>query len=389
MVITDTNGKLSSQAIPTNLITSVSNTDSTLTISPTTGAVVASLNLTHANIWTAVQTIQKNSLGNSSADGIKLVNSTAATFSLMQNSPIFRLTGQGYANTAGSSMDVNFSSYIIPSLGNSSPNAKLYTVFSAANEAVSYRVMSLDQAGAVKFGGSAPSIMIVQTANDSAYWSVGPPNGGTGEVRTSIGSSYFPTFYSNAVEYMRVPTSGNVLIGTTTDNGVDKLQVNGSLTVTNLIKSPNIVLQFGLNAGVSNPGYMNFQSFGNVFGTNDLGLQFKSAVNTGYTVIESAGNNPGIVISTQNSGATGVIKFAIYRTVVGMFSAAGNFLLGTSIDVASAKLTVSSTTQGFLPPVMTTTQKNAIASPAEGLIVYDTVLHNWYGYNGTSWVAFS
>lgn len=37
-------------------VSSVANSDSTLTISPTTGAVVASLNLAHANTWTASQT---------------------------------------------------------------------------------------------------------------------------------------------------------------------------------------------------------------------------------------------------------------------------------------------------------------------------------------------
>jgi hypothetical protein len=37
-------------------VSSVSNSDSTLTVSPTTGAVVASLNLGHANTWTAAQT---------------------------------------------------------------------------------------------------------------------------------------------------------------------------------------------------------------------------------------------------------------------------------------------------------------------------------------------
>jgi hypothetical protein len=37
-------------------VSSVSNTDSTLTISPTTGAVIGSLNLAHANAWTATQT---------------------------------------------------------------------------------------------------------------------------------------------------------------------------------------------------------------------------------------------------------------------------------------------------------------------------------------------
>lgn len=39
-------------------ITSVSNVDGTLTISPTTGDVVASLNLAHANTWTGKQVVQ-------------------------------------------------------------------------------------------------------------------------------------------------------------------------------------------------------------------------------------------------------------------------------------------------------------------------------------------
>jgi hypothetical protein len=34
---------------------------------------------------------------------------------------------------------------------------------------------------------------------------------------------------------------------------------------------------------------------------------------------------------------------------------------------------------------MTTTQKNAIASPATGLQVYDTTLNQMSYYNGTTW----
>ena len=65
----------------------------------------------------------------------------------------------------------------------------------------------------------------------------------------------------------------------------------------------------------------------------------------------------------------------------------GNFLVGTTTDVASSKVTISSTTQGFLPPRMTTTQRNAISSPATGLFLYDTTDNEYEYYNGTAWTA--
>jgi hypothetical protein len=56
-------------------------------------------------------------------------------------------------------------------------------------------------------------------------------------------------------------------------------------------------------------------------------------------------------------------------------------------QVASAVLEVSSTTRGFLKPRLTTAQKNAIATPAAGLEIYDTDLNRPCFYNGTSWIT--
>ena len=56
-------------ALPAAPVSSVSNSDGTLTISPTTGAVVASLALGHANTWTAIQTFPGASLTNAELGG--------------------------------------------------------------------------------------------------------------------------------------------------------------------------------------------------------------------------------------------------------------------------------------------------------------------------------
>jgi protein-disulfide isomerase-like protein with CxxC motif len=65
---------------------------------------------------------------------------------------------------------------------------------------------------------------------------------------------------------------------------------------------------------------------------------------------------------------------------------AGNLLIGTTNDIASSILTIASTTKGFLPPRMTETQKNAISTPATGLIVYQTDgTEGLYQYKSTGW----
>lgn len=59
--------------------------------------------------------------------------------------------------------------------------------------------------------------------------------------------------------------------------------------------------------------------------------------------------------------------------------------IGTVAPDVSSMLDITSTTQGFLTPRMTTTQRTAIVTPADGLIVYDTSLKSFYYYNaGTS-----
>jgi len=66
-------------------------------------------------------------------------------------------------------------------------------------------------------------------------------------------------------------------------------------------------------------------------------------------------------------------------------TSAGLVGIGTATPVASALLELSSTTQGFLPPSLTTTERNAIGSPAEGLVVYNETTNQLNVYDGSSW----
>lgn len=63
----------------------------------------------------------------------------------------------------------------------------------------------------------------------------------------------------------------------------------------------------------------------------------------------------------------------------------GNIGVGTTSPNASALMDMSSTTKGFRPPQMTTTQRNAISSPATGLIIYNTTTNTQQRYNGSKW----
>ena len=59
--------------------------------------------------------------------------------------------------------------------------------------------------------------------------------------------------------------------------------------------------------------------------------------------------------------------------------------IGTTTPHSSAALEVRSTSQGLLPPRLTTVQRDALASPAAGLVIYNTDRQKLNVWNGTAW----
>lgn len=87
----------------------------------------------------------------------------------------------------------------------------------------------------------------------------------------------------------------------------------------------------------------------------------------------------GIAIGNSYSGVVAApADGAIIEGTVG---------IGTSIPDSKAILDVNSSSKGILVPRMTTTQRDAIISPTNGLLIYNTTTNQFNYYNGTAWQA--
>jgi hypothetical protein len=146
---------------------------------------------------------------------------------------------------------------------------------------------------------------------------------------------------------------------------------------------------------------------------NGAGIDFRLADDTNFCAISATrlivpeGGTVGVAngsrsITFDSTGATnlhtafGGHRFSVFSssayvdfvTITGN-TASPSVLVGTTSNVASSLFTIESTTRGFLPPRMTTTQVNAIATPAEGLVVFNTTISHLCVYQSGGWVRMS
>jgi hypothetical protein len=166
-------------------------------------------------------------------------------------------------------------------------------------------------------------------------------------------SGYVGFFQGLAEKARFASATGNVLINTTTDAGF-KLDVNGTARVSG---------QFDVVSGSANFRVLNSST----------------AVQLNY------GATPWIYYNATDMYLQSTNIF--FQGASSILYASGRGIFGSSSLGNSVQFQIDSTTRGFLPPRLTTTQKNAIASPATGLMVYDTTLNLMALYNGTTWTT--
>lgn len=179
-------------------------------------------------------------------------------------------------------------------------------------------------------------------------------------------------------------STGNFALNTTTDAGF-KLDVNGTARVQDLVhlnnasggqirmwtSTANNSGIYGISSsatGIYGNAHIQFDLFVRSTGSGIKKVGQSSLGNTNNICITN--NNTSlepIMITTTDSGAVGIMK-------------------STSTIPASAVFEIESTTKGFLPPRGTNAQRNAIASPAIGLVFYCTdSVEGLYIYTATGW----
>jgi len=104
-------------------------------------------------------------------------------------------------------------------------------------------------------------------------------------------------------------------------------------------------------------------------------------------VASGTGSATDGALSISTNGLVGVGTFSPVEKlhVAGSGVVTGKVGIGTTTIAGSAILDVTSTAGGFLPPRMTNTQKNSIASPTAGLMVWNTTSGTVDVYTGTHW----
>jgi len=212
----------------------------------------------------------------------------------------------------------------------------------------------------------------------------------SGSVARWVNYGWSPTYGNNfqgvqnastpAIDTLSLnPFGGNVGVGAILPTAILHTKGTGTTNATSSFKAENsnatkslvyndsgqLIINYG-GATTTIDGF-NIYTY-NIYAPNGASrIQLDGGA---MTLIDSAGQS-NIVAQNNQTYILKPLKLQALGTLV--------------VPNASAILDMESTTKGALLPRMTTSQKNAITTPATGLIVYDTDLLSFYQYNGTAW----
>ncbi len=164
------------------------------------------------------------------------------------------------------------------------------------------------------------------------------------------GTKISPTF---GAQNIVVTGAGNVVIGKTSANARLNIAAPDNVTTTYPLRVDNLADNYGAGFG----------AYGMSNRVNDLNLGIDYTIDIGDDLFIRTGGSEKVRIT--DGGEVGI---------------------GVTPNV-NAILHLGGTTKGFLPPVLTTTQRDAITNPPAGLMIYNTTTNKLNVRTATSWEA--
>ena len=259
----------------------------------------------------------------------------------------------------------------------------------------------LDVSGNARVGGGGnPEFTISGT--DGAYTgllNINAAGGGISKIIANGGSNIL-AIETNGGERMRITSGGNVGIGTSSP--ARTLDINGTIAwgassgrymyaggTSHIFAYSDSNLNLLYSGGSGGFGINNAADSARIFQVTDAGnvgigtfspayrLDVNGDIRSTGVIRVNTGTIDTVMTFDTGAGAIGTLtnhnlNFWINGTAQAKITTGNQFYVGTGVVNGSAKVQIDSTTQGFLPPRMTSLQRIAIATPAVGLIVYQT-----------------
>ena len=224
-----------------------------------------------------------------------------------------------------------------------------------------------------KFRGNSYAILTGNTGGGVGFGNIGiQGNSGILWINGNYNGAYIWTPFYTPVLELSSPNNGSIVLRSDIGVAFNNKDGNGVPLMH--------FMPFGINGYTAQEFIIGgFINAGTYYYTN---ANYTSLIRNSSTGLK-IGHNTG----TANTTYTPIYQLNIVAST-------NNVGIGTETPVTSAKLEVSSTSKGFLPPRMTASQASAIASPAEGLMLYVTDTNGtftskgWYGFDGSAWYKF-
>ena len=367
----DTVGTLVAGAIPTTLLTgTITNAqlDGSIAASKLVGTDIDTVGTVTAGTWSAtIITTAKGGTGvDNSTGGVAnqfwarpngLTGAAAYREIVAADIPTLNQSTTGSAATLTTPRAIN---------GTNFDGSAAITVAAAAGTLTGATLASNVLASSLTSVGTLAAVAITGGAiNGATVGATTPATGAFTSLSSTIGANF-------------ATSSGNVGIGMTSP--IAKLQIAGTGTAS---------IQLGSSATVADNWHLTAETAG--VGTRDFtiwngnytsGAQRLTILSGGATGIGTSA--PLSKLGVAGSASVGATYGEIAAPTSGMIIE-GNVGIGTSSPNANAILDVTSTSKAFMPPRMTTTQKNAIASPTAGMVVYDSTLNKLSVRAASAW----